>query len=229
MMDPAQILSQRMVDRYCAGQLSPEETAGFEAYLLDHPELLDDIEATRRLKLGLGSLRAQGELAGLVEGSAGTPRTRLLAIAASVVVALAIAWFYSQRPPAAPAVLAATLDGFRAELHAPDAIGEVLLVRSRSGERVALDIPPAPHVYRIRLVVDSPAADSRFDVELRRESPAGGSPVLVERAVDVRPEPDGLLSVYLDPRAAGAGSYLLRVLGHGAAQGSSAEYELALK
>jgi len=77
-------------------------------------------------------------------------------------------------------------------------------------------------------VADASATDSRFDIELRRESRAG-APILVQRAVDVRPDPDGLLSVYLDPRAAGAGSYLLRVLGHGGAQGSSSEYELTLK
>src|ERR1051325_3537723 len=114
MMDPAQILSQRMVDRYCAGQVSPEEAAEFEAYLLDHPELLDDIDVTRRLKLGLGSLRAKGELPGLVDGSVRTPRNRYLAIAASILVAAGVAWFFSNRTETAAPVLAATLDGFRA-------------------------------------------------------------------------------------------------------------------
>jgi hypothetical protein len=229
MIDPAQILSQRMVDRYCAGQLSPEETAEFEAYLLDHPELLDDIEVTRRLKLGLGSLRAKGELPGLVGGKAGMSRNRMVAIAASVIVGAGIAWYFSRTAAVAPPILAATVDGFRGELHAPDAIAEVMLIRSRSGDRVELEIPPVPRLYKVRIVADTRNADSRFDIELRRESASGGSPVLVQRAVDVRPESDGMLSVYLDPRAAGAGSYLLRVLGHGSAQGSTGEYELTLK
>jgi len=228
MMDPAQILSQRMVDRYCAGQLSAEETAEFEAYLLDHPELLDDVEVTRRLKLGLGSLRAKGELPGLVDGSAGASRNRLLAIAASVVVAAGIAWYFSQRTPVPPPIFAASLEGFAGDLRAPGAIADVMLIRSRSGESLTLEIPPQPRLYQVRIVADTSANDSRFDIELRRESRAG-APILVQRAVDVRPDPDGLLSVYLDPRAAGAGSYLLRVLGHGGAQGSSSEYELTLK
>ena len=229
MIDPAQILSQRMVDRYCAGQLSPEETAEFEAYLLDHPELLDDIEVTRRLKLGLGALRAKGELPGLVNGGAGLSRNRILAIAASVIMGAGIAWYFSRTPAVAPPILAATLDEFRGELRAPGAVAEVMLIRSRSGERMEFEIPQAPHLYRVRIVADTRSADSRFDIELRRESATGGSPALVQRALNVRPESDGMLSVYLDPRAAGAGSYLLRVLGHGGAQGSSGEYELTLK
>lgn len=229
MMDPAQILSQRMVERYCAGQLSPEETAEFEAYLLDHPELHDEIDITRRLKLGLGSLRAKGELPGLVDGSTRAGRNRYLAIAASVLVAAAVAWFVSQRADVAPPILATTLDAFRMELRRPDAIAEVMLIRSRSAEPVTLEISPATRLFKVRIVADTRAVDSRFDVELRRQPAGPGVATVVQRAVDVRPHPDGMLSVYLDPAAAGAGSYILRVLGHGGAQGYSGEYELALK
>lgn len=230
MMDPAQILSQRVVDRYCAGQLSPEETAEFEAYLLDHPELHEEIDITRRLKLGLGSLRAKGELPALVDGRARATRKRLLAIAASVMIAAGVAWFFSrQRIEVTSPILAATLDGFRAELRAPDAIAELLLIRSRSGERLSLEMPSAPHLYRVHVLAETQAADSRFDIELRREPPAGGSPALVQRLADVRPDADGMLLVYLDPQRAGAGSYVLRVLGHGGAQGYTGEYAFALK
>ena len=228
MIDSAQVLSQRMVDRYCAGQLSPEETAEFEAYLLDHPELLNDVEVTRRLKLGLGSLRTKGELPSLVAGSP-SRRNPFLAIAASVLLAAGLGWYFLQRGEVSSPVFASSLEAFRADLRAPDAIVEVMLIRARSGEPVELEVPTTPHLYKVRVVTAMAAADVRYDIELRREPPAGGASVLIQRANDVRPDPDGMLSIYLDPRAAGAGTYLVRVLGLGAAHGTTGEFSLTLK
>ena len=43
-MDKKYIAEHQLVDRYVQGRLSGDELSNFEVYLLDHPELLDDIE-----------------------------------------------------------------------------------------------------------------------------------------------------------------------------------------
>ena len=108
MIDSVQIVSQGMVDRYLAGQLSAEEIAEFETYMLEHPEFLDEIDVARRLKLGLKSLREKGEIEGLVDGTSAAMRNRYFAMAASVLVAVGLGtWYLAQRGGDTSAVLAA--------------------------------------------------------------------------------------------------------------------------
>src|SRR4030095_12573285 len=80
----------RLVSRYVAGDLSRSERAEFEAWLVASPELAAEVEMERRLRRGIASAARRGWLS---RGTA-TPTSRdrrwHLALAASVLVAIAV-------------------------------------------------------------------------------------------------------------------------------------------
>jgi hypothetical protein len=88
----------RLVSRYVAGDLSRSERAEFEAWLIASPELANEVEMERRLRRGIASAARRGWL----DRSAARPAAReqhwRLAIAASLVSAVAVGWvLYSPR------------------------------------------------------------------------------------------------------------------------------------
>jgi hypothetical protein len=206
MMDSARMELQARVDRYLAGHMSADETAAFEIYMLDHPEILDDVDVARRLKHGLASLRTKGELEGLVRGGSLAVRQRYLAIAASVLAVLGLASWYLAGRVTDPGILVAASLGELGAGDDPNAIlGEVLLVRTRSGGQAEVSLAPKG-LYQLRFMVD--AAPGALEAVLNRQDAKGDA---LQRIDGLRPDPDGLVSVYFDAAAAGRGRYLLEI------------------
>lgn len=94
-------LEQAWLARYLDRRLTEEETAAFEAYLLDRPHLLDAVEADNALReaaAGLADLRddvpGQPGAAGgeLHRTSSRAPAWGGMAMAASLAAAVAIGW-----------------------------------------------------------------------------------------------------------------------------------------
>jgi len=82
-------LERAWLQRYLQRRLSAPETEWFEAYLLDKPHLIAEIEADNDLRDGLALVAAspsRGGVAPLSKAYAG-PRWRFMALAASVVAA----------------------------------------------------------------------------------------------------------------------------------------------
>lgn len=96
----------RLVPRYVAGDLSRSERAEFEAWLVASPELASEVEMERRLRRGIASAARRGWL----KRSAGAPiagdRRLRVAIAASLLVAIAVG--ISVTLPVREATVAAT-------------------------------------------------------------------------------------------------------------------------
>src|SRR5215475_5220058 len=84
----------RLVSRYVAGDLSRSERAEFEAWLIASPELASEVEMERRLRRGIASAAKRGWLnRGLPEKSGGDRRWRV-ALAASLLAAVAVGWSF---------------------------------------------------------------------------------------------------------------------------------------
>ena len=62
MMSEAFIREHDVARRYLQGELTPEEEAEFEAYFLDKPELLEDLELDLMLHIGLQPAKEGGEV-----------------------------------------------------------------------------------------------------------------------------------------------------------------------
>ncbi len=81
-----------LVPRYVAGDLSRSERAEFEAWLIASPELAAEVEMERRLRRGMASAARRGWLKRRSTGYTGNHQRWPLAIAASAIVALALAF-----------------------------------------------------------------------------------------------------------------------------------------
>ena len=73
-MDRKYIDDHHVVARYLADHLTDDERQAFEAYYLEHPEAVKEMEAVARFKAGLHHLQQSGELDRLVKAPARTPR-----------------------------------------------------------------------------------------------------------------------------------------------------------
>ncbi len=94
----------RLVSRYVAGDLSRSERAEFEAWLVASPELAHEVEMERRLRRGIASAARRGWLNRSVPRySATRERHWRVAIAASLVTAVAVGWvMYTPRADHSP-------------------------------------------------------------------------------------------------------------------------------
>lgn len=82
----------RLVSRYVAGDLSRSERAEFEAWLIASPELASEVEMERRLRRGIASAARRGWLNRSTPRTVPRQRQWRLAIAASLVTAVAVGW-----------------------------------------------------------------------------------------------------------------------------------------
>ena len=101
-----------IASRYLADQLTAEEREEFETHLLRSPEVAEELEATARLKVGLGKLQDSGELPKLVGCEASFPATTFLAAAAFVPLAAIGLLFARTALMTEPSMLAASPGSF---------------------------------------------------------------------------------------------------------------------
>ena len=81
-MDRKYIDDHHIAARYLADQLSDADREAFETYYVEHPDVLRDLEAAARMKVGLAQLREAGELDALMIARTWRPNRRFLAAAA---------------------------------------------------------------------------------------------------------------------------------------------------
>src|SRR5688572_21034668 len=98
-MDRRYIDDHHVVARYLADRVTEEERSAFEAYYLEHPEVVQELEAAARFKTGLMRLRETGELDDLMQAKAGGFRWPYLAAAAAIAFLVLGAFFALTRPP----------------------------------------------------------------------------------------------------------------------------------
>jgi hypothetical protein len=202
MMDPERLLAEQIPERYVAGRLSPREVAEFEEYLLEHPEVLQTVEVAHQLKLGLRVLSDRGTLAEMVQPKPPQPRRWLMAAAVAGLV-LAGTVFTWLRQPTTP-LMASALKELGPMVRSVPLAGEYMLVRTRSSELLEIPRPRVTAPIQIKVETLS-AASAGFAVTLMQGE------ALISRITDAAPEPDGMLTVFLDLSALPEGDYILRV------------------
>jgi hypothetical protein len=157
-----------IVARYLADQLSDSEREAFEAYYVEHPEIMQELEATAALKVGLMQLRDTGALDRLMKQPQLTKGQRVLAAMAAVtIVGIALATFMLPPPVPAPPLMASPsqlLDKRGAPL--PIAATHTLM-RTRGSEYDAeIDLPAKPHVIELRVLPEYDSSSGRYRIAL---------------------------------------------------------------
>jgi anti-sigma factor RsiW len=223
MNDADSVNSRREVDRYLAGQLSPEESSAFEERLLESPQLQDEVALLRRMKLGLKTLREKGELDALLAQRPAWLPNRWLAVAASVLIVAGLAYYLAPRSVVAPVTLAASLDAFGPELRSRP-VAELLLARTRGGG-AAIAIAADGRIARIQVEAGAAYASQECRVLLFERMTNGSRRQVDGRAI--KADEFGVLVVYVDPRALGPGKWMLAVNADGpAAAQETYEFEI---
>jgi hypothetical protein len=208
-----------LANRYLAGQLTESERSALEAELTENPEVLRELEATARLKVGLEKLRERGELDALLQPPQSWRNPYLVSLAAGLGVLVIGAFLIrGAMQGAGEQVLVATVSSL------VDTSGNALPVartfavfRKRVEDYDAVvDLPATRQAIEIRVLPETVASPPSYQVSLSRmREDETLEPVAT--VTDVRPGGDGFLSVFADSAALQAGRYRLTVSGGGAA------------
>jgi hypothetical protein len=204
-MDRQYIDDQHIVPRYLADQLTDAEREAFEAYYLEHPEMLREIEATARFKAGLAQLQASGELAALMKPTPWYAQWRTLGVAAIVIIIVAAA-FYIRTPT--PPLIAANLSA----LAGPTIVGSSHVVLRHRGSSFDAEVtsPGANEAIELRVLPEFTAPDSRYRIALARIE-ANNQKEPLARIEHLLAGADGMVTIYLATPRVAPGDYEISI------------------
>jgi hypothetical protein len=198
-------------NRYLSDGLSDAESADFEKRLVREPELLLELEAIARFKVGLQVLDERGELEAAIRGPHWSHRW--VAVAAAVaVLAIGLFTFRSFVTPTPQSILAAvpaSLTDRQGNILPTAGTFTVLRKRVTTADAV-INLPAQGRAIEVRVLPESPPSADGYRVSLW-EQPAGSDARRLGSVTHVMPAADGFLVVFMDTTALTQGEYLLVV------------------
>jgi hypothetical protein len=212
-MDRKYIDDHHVVARYLADQLPDREREAFESCYLEDPELMRELEAAARLKVGLMQLRDAGELEGLMQPARPFTRTlRFAAAAAAIVAGIGIAFLFT-RSPSAPPMLGASSAAFVDRLGEPLPVASTLTILHVRGTYYDAEIDlPAPATTELRVFPEVEADPPRYRIALSSISD-DGKPKLLGDIGGLAATDDGSVRVFLNGERMASGTYQLVLSG----------------
>ncbi len=178
-MDRKYLDDHHIVARYLADKLSDADRTAFEAYREQHPEIVAELEATARFKVGLAALNAKQELAPLLEPSQTRRSVPLRYGAAFAGLAAAgiviVAGFNLLKVPVVGLTPAAVSGRLSAELPAGGRY-DVIRMRGASPFDAQLTLPTQPAAIMLRVLPEDESAAS-YRAELREVAASGAKSI----------------------------------------------------
>jgi hypothetical protein len=206
-----QYISERhLVERYLADQLDDAEREAFEAYWREHPEIVAEMEAVARLKVGLAALRESNQLTTLPSAGRAVPRLFALAAAVAIVAVGAVVWV-ATRAPSEPVLVAAVSSLRDRSGRALSIASTHTILRMRGAASDArIELPPSSQAIELRILpeVDNPAPAS-YRLQLLREQ--AGRLDTLGSIESLSPAADGFVTAYLSSSQLLPGQYRLRL------------------
>lgn len=201
-MDRQYIDDHHIVARYLADQLSEPERAGFEAYFLEHPEIVREIEAAARFKAALAQLRDGGELTPLLKPAPWYGKWHYLAIAvAMVIVVMGVTFFIRASAPPAMVADVTSLGG------AAQVANSYSVLRRRGGPFDAeVTLPATGRAIALRVLPEFISADSRYRVYLSRID-MNDQKEQIAQLDDLPADDDSMVNIYLNAARIEPGDY----------------------
>ena len=202
-MDRQYIDNHHIIERYLADRLSDAERAEFEAYYLEHPDVVQEMETVARFKAGLMDLERAGELDALI---AGRPRTGSLnyLVAAAAIAAVAVGvTLFATRDSHLPSLLAGSPTLLVTGNDRPPTIGAIQRVfRTRStGADAEIQLPAGRQAIALEVLPESEGRSFGASLATARR--------VLATASGLTTNADGLVPIYLDSSRLEPGSYEL--------------------
>ena len=210
-MDRTYIDNHHVVERYIADKLSDEERRAFEEYFIANPEIVKDIEAAARIKVGLHTLSETNTLNDVLKPAVRN-RSGLWAMAASIVAVAIVSavWFGRGVDSPLVAALSELSDPQGKPLTLADSYA-VMRLRSRSND-AEIELPASQQAVELRILPEIETQPPRYRVTISRINDAG-APTNVGHIDGLIPREDGFVSVFFDSSQLGAGRYQLTLSG----------------
>lgn len=209
-MDRKYIDDHHIVARYLAEQLPEEQRTAFEAYCLQHPDVVREMEAVARVKVGLMSLRRTGALDTAVRRQPRYWPRSYVAIAAGVVLSIGVLRIAARLPEVQP-LLAPGPSTMQTLWGRPVPVANTyVLLRTRRGTRYDVEIaePARSEVIELRVLPEYVASSARYRVTLALLTDGGGAQKIGEMA-GLQPEDDGYVAIFVNGARIKAGRYEL--------------------
>jgi hypothetical protein len=198
-------------NRYLSGRLSDAECAEFESEMVRDPQLVRELEAIARFKVGLEVLQERGELDAVVRGPHWS--YRWLAVAAAIaVLAIGALTFRSLVTPGERSMLAAVpaaLTDRQGNVLPSAGTFTVLRKRVTTADAV-IDLPQSGRAIELRVLPESPAPADGYRVSLWQQT-SGTEQRRLGAVTHVMPATDGFLVIFMDTTPLTQGEYLLVV------------------
>ncbi len=199
-------------NRYLSGRLSEAECAEFESQMVRDPQLVRELEAIARLKVGLQVLEERGELDALVRGAHWS--YRWIAVAAAVgVLAIALLTFRGFVTPEERSMIAAVpaaLTDRQGNILPSAGTFTVLRKRVTTADAV-ITLPGAGGAIELKVLPESPAPAEGYRVSLWQQTGSGADERRLGAVTHVMPAAGGFLAIFMDTTALTPGEYLLVV------------------
>jgi len=200
-----------VVARYLAHRLSDSERESFEAYYLEHPEVLKELNRTAQFKVGLMDLEASGDLATSMQLRPSWYRGNRMAMAATILLAVgAGVWLYGhQNPRSMIANSVATLTyPFQAKL---SIAGSYNIERTRSSSYDAtINLPKDAAAVELRIRPERAASPALYRVALFRVADDDSTTKLTT-ITGLKPASDGFVEIYVNTSLLTPAVYEIRI------------------
>ena len=217
-MNRSYIDDHHVVARYLADQLSESERLAFEAYFLEHPEMVQEIEQAAQLKAGLRQLQDSGELEQLKKAQPGRGNflmralrrnTRTTAIAAVALVAIVSALWLKPGMSSGP-WLAAAATSLTGSLGEPLPMGgSYTILRTRGSEAdVDIELPRSAQALTLRILPEGAVPAGPYRATLYSIS-GSKAPQQVATLGGLAPAEDDFVAMYVDSSKLLPGQYRL--------------------
>jgi hypothetical protein len=188
------------VNRYLDDQLTEPEREAFEARLLEEPEVLAELEATARMKVGLQRLRSSGELRELLKPAPLFRQPWMLSLAAGLALVIVGVGLVRWNAPSMPSVLSASGQGFAIA-------GTYTLLQTRNENYDAvITLPRSQGGIELRLFPDKPSETASYSVALARVND-DGSVTDTDSLSALQASPGGFITVFANSSRLSPGKY----------------------
>jgi hypothetical protein len=220
-MDRKYIDDHHIAARYLAEQLDDAEREAFEAYYLQHPDVLRDMEAAARLKTGLAQLRDAGELVQLLKPQPWYRDQRYLAAAAVAALAVGVG-LYGLRSPSRQPVLVASSGVLHTWRGTPLPLASShMVLRTRGASYDAeIELPASAQTIELRVLPEYEAQQSRYRIALQAIADDDSLTPVAEVA-GLTPGEDGFVPVFINTARIRPGRYQLTLTGDSVASDAS--------
>jgi hypothetical protein len=202
-----------VVARFLSGQLTEDESREFEEYMTANPDVVHDLEATARLKVGLHVLKETGELDSLLRPKSFFRDTRYALAASAALLALCALFYFRGGAPPTPKLFASMSALVDPRGHLLPLARTYAILRTRgNGYDALVELPATPQGIELRLLPENSAHPARYRVSLARVAD-DDSLTTVGSVAGLTPSANGFVCVYFDSSKLTRGRYQLTIRG----------------